>query len=515
MKTLRLVPVFTFLVVLAFTLAIRTSSFAGDERDHIAGVGMARAFVATSKGLEAVGTNPANLTLPHGTNGVSYQAIADSSADSSATDSSAADSSRAHPRKVHYLAIRDTPPAATFAMPVLNLGLSAGSDIINYGIYSKYFTGVDSAGSRVSTFLDDGAKQQILSAFPNGFAITHLDFDIQDFGMTFHNDNLGDLALTVTERVAFRLDIPEDYVRFILYGLDSLGSNYNVSGTNFSGWWLREYAVTYARKIPQVKFLNDFSVGIGVKLIQGYAAIITDRYNATFGNTLNPDGSYTLHAAFDTRILRASSPNANGDSVKFSPFPTPAGSGLGLDIGANGELMKGIRVAASITDIGSVSWNKSTYETDVHSSITTSNPSAPGLSDSIENLTKGTNSPNSGFTTSLPTSLQLGASFQVDNLIYVPGQMLVSLEYQQGFNNVPGNTTLARVAAGTEWRLIPIMPWRTGISIGGVDRFEWSAGFGIDVGALVINVGTENIDILFSPNGFREASVGLGMIFRF
>jgi hypothetical protein len=506
MKTLRLVPV---LFILAFIFTLRSSAFAGDERDHIAGIGMARAMVATSKGLEAVGTNPANLTLPHGTNGVKYQAVDDSTADSTAVDSTGT-----HPHHVHYLATRETPFDVTFAMPVLNLGFSAGSDIINYGLYSKYFTGTDSAGTRVSTFLDDAAKQQILSAFPGGSAITHLDMDIQDLGLTLHNDAAGDLALTMTERVAFRLDIPEDYARFILYGLDSLGSSYNVSGTNFSGWWLREYAATYARKIPQVKFLDDFSAGIGIKYFQGMAAIITDKYNATFGNTLNPDGSYTLHAAFDTRILRASSPNANGDSVKFSPFPTPAGTGLGIDLGINGELMKGIRVAASITDIGSINWNKGTYETDAHTTIVTSNPSAPGLTDSIENATKGKDTTNSGFTTSLPTSLQLGGSIQLDNLIYIPGQMLISVEYQQGFNNMPGNTTLARFAAGAEWRLIPIMPWRTGISIGGVDRFEWSAGFGIDVGALAINVGTENIDILFSPNGFRQASLGFGIIYR-
>ena len=192
----------------------------------------------TPGGLEAVGTNPANLVLPHSGSGTQY--IRHKMKAAASDDSTAQDSVES------YEAIRDTPPSATFSI-IPMLGVSIGSDFINYDIYQQYFTGIDSAGTRVSRYLTDDDKNTILGVFPNGVAETHTDVDLRLFGLTLHQDFLGDMAFTVTDRVSLNIDIPKDYARFAFFGLDSLGSTYDFGGTNIRGWWLRDYAVSYAR----------------------------------------------------------------------------------------------------------------------------------------------------------------------------------------------------------------------------------------------------------------------------
>ena len=57
MRTMRHTAGAGILLMTVFAL----NTYAGGERTNIRGVGMARTFVAASRGLDAVGINPANL----------------------------------------------------------------------------------------------------------------------------------------------------------------------------------------------------------------------------------------------------------------------------------------------------------------------------------------------------------------------------------------------------------------------------------------------------------------------
>jgi len=74
-----------------------TGLLTAGERTDIQGMGMARTFTASTRGLDAVGINPANLRV--GQDGV-----------------------------------------LTFGL--LPVGLHVGSDFMTYELYQKYFTGV-------------------------------------------------------------------------------------------------------------------------------------------------------------------------------------------------------------------------------------------------------------------------------------------------------------------------------------------------------------------------------------
>lgn len=496
----------TLVTLCAFFALLTSFTFAGGERSGIAGISMARTFVASGRGLEAVGTNPANLVLSHRGKWTDYVGgyMVDLSEDSMSFNS----------QKIR----RNTPPSLTLS--IIPFSMSVATDFVNYDIYKEYFTGIPDTngdGERESRFLSDDDKEKILGIFPDGLAETHADLDLRLFGMTIHNDWLGEIAFTVTHRVSFNFDMPKDYLRFGFFGLDSNGSMYDFSGTDVRGWHLREYGVSYARRIPQIRFIEDFAAGITVKYFHGYNIVLTDKYDATFGNRRREDGSYELNGNFDFRVLRSTSNDIKEDSLEIKPFPSPAGTGVGFDLGVSGEIYRGVRAGLSIVDVGSITWTENTKETIAHSSFTMTNPTSEEQTDSLKNSFKGEDRETGEFSTSLATALRVGTAVQVDNLPFIgwfPGQMLLSIEYQQGFNDSPGNSKRPRVGVGAEWRPVSFFPLRTGVSIGGADRFNWAAGLGLDFGFFTLDLGSENVGVLFSPNSFNQASFGLGMTLR-
>jgi len=64
--------------------------------------------------------------------------------------------------------------------------------------------------------------------------------------------------------------------------------------------------------------------------------------------------------------------------------------------------------------------------------------------------------------------------------------MLVAIDYNQGFNDQPGNTTKPRTSIGADWVLGTIAV-RSGFSFGGIDNFNWGFGLGLDFGILALN----------------------------
>jgi hypothetical protein len=512
---------FSYQILVLLSLSVVLSpltSFAGGERANVAVVSLGRVGVASSRGLEAIGTNPANLTLPHRGN-ISAATLTSVTHDTLVLSSDSLSTTLLSITHDSLIAVNYSPPTVSFQIAPFGLGFNIGTDLINFDIYEEYFTGIpdiNGDGKRDPRYLDDNDKERILEIFRSGIAETHIDMDIRIFGLTFHNDFLGEIGVTMTDRISANFDLPKDYARFALYGLDSLGSAYDLSGTSVKAWYLREYALSYARNFQKVSILKNVAAGISFKLIHGYAAVITQYYNGTFGNTVLPNGSYSLDGNLNFSVTRSVSDNfSNGGAL--SPFPKPAGNGFGVDLGAAADVYQGVRAAVSITDVGAVNWTANTKETYASASFSFRNPAFSSEADSLEKLFKGYETTYGEFSTSLAAASRIGVAVQVDQLPFFtsfPGQLMIAVEYHQGFNSSPGNTTRARLGIGMEYRPIVWLPLRSGISIGGQDRFNWAAGFGFDFGGFNLNVGTENIGILTSPSAYNQVSLGIGMLFR-
>jgi hypothetical protein len=482
----------SLMIAVVLGVVFANTSNAGNDLYSGRTIGMARTFTASSRGLDAIGLNPANLALD------------------------------------------DRGSSFTLEIPFLGIGVLAGSDFLNYKIYQDDFTGVDSldkngkpTGVRVAKVLSQSDKDEILGLFPGGISHTQVNFGITEFGFTAEGAALGGIGFSVNDQIGINLDIPEGYLKMLLDAFPTTGGVYTLDNTAIKASWLREYNLSYARILPvDLKWLKNVAVGVGVKYVQGFAYSGTDHYTGTIqvvptyaGNVLTADptsGSVNfLQYESNANVVAVDTGHVSFKSSNISDLINkPAGTGMGFDIGVSGEVFQAFRIGASVTDIGKVTWNQNTKVIVGNGKFSISDINQQ---DSLKNAFKGQTRDTTSFKTNLPGALHIGGAFQIDKaafISYFPGQLLIAADLNVGFNNEPGNSTIPRFSLGTEYRPVGAFPIRTGISFGGREGFYWSVGIGINTPIWDLDLGTESISLLTNPNSFRDASFTLGMRFR-
>ncbi len=310
------------------------------ERTSIQGIGMGRTSVASARGIDAVGVNPANLARP--LDGMVSIALS---------------------------------PVA----------VSVGSDFLNYDLYTRYFTGVATDSGRIGYSLSDSDKREILDAFPGSVGHAVAEAEARPLGVAVSLGDLGTVALTMTDRVAGVITLPSSYVEFLFYG-NPPGSVYDFSQTTGVGFWSREYALSYGMNLPSPVFLRSLSAGASLKLVHGFAYYELEH----FKSTLTTSAYGALDGTIDLLARGAGLDPGGSSSTRVSPFPDVAGSGFGLDLGVAGELTDFLRFGIGVTDIGSMTWDANVRQTIATGAIHLDNPLDPAQRDSVDNVLKGT-----------------------------------------------------------------------------------------------------------------------------
>lgn len=464
-------------IVLLSVVASATLTAGGDKLSPRL-VGMGRTFTAISRGLDAVGTNPANLALDDRN--------------------------------------------ASFTLNLFPFGLSVGSDFINYKIYKDDFTGVpdpSDPNNRIAKNLTEQDKKDILGLFPGGIARTQAKFEMAPIGFSIHAGNFG-FALVPSVQFATNLDLPEDYLKFPLNGLNYNNPKYVFDGTALNASVIGEINFSTGYLLPvTLPKVNELAVGIGLKYLVGIAYTGTDHYNATIQQSFR---KYTDQTTGASDYLPSSGVSANFDFLQLVALDTvnngPAGSGFGVDIGASAMVMNVVRVGLSITDIGSITWDKGTKAIYGRSNVTISDVGQAKGQDSLSTAFKGTTVDTTSFSYGLPTALHIGGEADMDDIFTaIPFRWKVAVDFHFGFNNAPGNSKTPQIALGTE--LDPLAGWlplRTGILIGGREHFSWAAGFGLHLAnTFDLDFATQSIALLTNPDSFRTGSFTLGMRLRF
>jgi hypothetical protein len=191
----------TFLIV---ALLAQSDPLNAGDRWNVRAMGLGRTSVASSRGTEAFGINPANLAI----------------------------SGR-----------------SVFSLSLFPIGARVSTEMVSYDLYQDYFTGVPGTGNnsdRVPKVLTEQDKQTMLSFLPDGLASTRIDLEVMELGATITEPKVGGLGFALLDRGSASFEIPKDFTRFFLYGLDSAGSRYNFDGTSVSAAWWHEFNISYA-----------------------------------------------------------------------------------------------------------------------------------------------------------------------------------------------------------------------------------------------------------------------------
>ncbi len=462
------------LLIFLLTIQVFAQTYGSYSFSDAKSAGLAFTYTSNGLGIDAIGVNPANLALQ------------DYSKFSMKT---------------------------FFPLPPLAVSLTTPLTIEKY----NYFFGgvIDSTGKTVGRYLSQADKDELNQLLGESDLIFNFNLNYLSFAINV-NENIGAFGFAFTDHFGTNFRLSKVFTDLIFSGLYPV-KLYSFSDMDIKASYTREISFNYGRKIIEFnnKFIKDVYAGLGIKLIKGYYYLSTAKNNSYF----KLDSDNVIRGKWDYEIYHALSPsfakNYGKDSIvsvkdfSFSLFPEPSGSGTGFDLGVTANLANQIRVALAIVNIGSITWDKNQAIIKGSGDFSFEGYSSKEQIDSLSNKFKEVTSDlKTSFTTSLPTTLRLGLSYQLDQAPFIskfPGKMLVSFDYNQGFNNEIGNSTKPRFSLGIDWKPGNWIPFiRTGISVGGKLGFRWGFGLGFMMGPIEFDFATSNFESIISPNSANK-----------
>ncbi len=353
------------------------------------------------------------------------------------------------------------PRSPRFSLDIASLAMSMGNNSVNLDLYNEYFSEDYFAQNDM---WDDAAKDQIIAAF---------DDDLRGFG----NIQLTGLAFSY-QRFAFSVNnffysnvrIPQNLLTVPLRGLGTEPLPLN----DFSGEMIAgtEIAFSTSKVLYEWDFFDYFSLGATFKYFLGHAFA---RIEEAEGTVLSNEDSIAVSGNY--RALIAFPFDNRGKS----------GDGVGLDLGAAAIVGEKLIIGLTLSNIiGSINFGE------VEEEVGSISMFEPGLNqDEFDNFSDYIDSilVTSDTTYISPEIIRykLPKTMLISLNYAVKQWMTVEFDYQQGFNQVAGGSTIPRLALGTEIRYLKILPLRFGFALGGIQGTTIAAGFGLKLGAFQVD----------------------------
>ncbi|MDD3877673.1 MAG: DUF5723 family protein [Bacteroidales bacterium] len=183
----------------------------------------------------------------------------------------------------------------------------------------------------------------------NNYLSAQYNWEILSFGFKVGKNYF---SFNATEKISTRFTYPEDLLKLAWKGnTQFIDEPADFSGTGVNMTHYREYALGYNRQLS-----DKLNVGLRGKLLYGKANVWTERS----GITLRTDpATFDLTASSDI-VLNMSLPQVVfDDSLDFDPLGyvrNTENTGLAFDFGASYKINDKFTVAASVLDIGKISW---------------------------------------------------------------------------------------------------------------------------------------------------------------
>lgn len=410
-------------------------------------------------------------------------------------------------------------------IPFPSFNITAGNDFITLADYQHFFTGTEGPnGEMVGRNLDLSEKNKFLGLFDEGSNV-NTNFGTNLLSATFYpSKEIGAIGIAIQDWTSVQASLPKQIFELMLFGNEP-GKTFDLNDLDLKAWYLRNYSLSYSRDLTDLfpDAFRFFSAGFTVKMVQGLFYAGVDKINTT----LSTRSDYDIEVNGDSRMLVAASPSfgikydfEDDDIEKESNvglFNDPAGSGLGFDFGFYAELDKAWSIAFAVTDLGSVKWEEGLAEYTSTSSFLLEDITDEELVDSLSDAITGEGNYTETFSTNLSTAMKIGVGLRLDEFLdgNFPGQMNIELNYQQGFNNMLSNSMTERISLGLEWLPTGWFKVRTGISVGGYDKFNWGLGLGFDAGILDFDFATAYAHSIFDGNNAKRLGFAMSTRWTF
>ncbi len=358
----------------------------------------------------------------------------------------------------------------------------------------------------------------------------------KEVGREIVEDWFGGAAMQTIKRIGIQAETVPIAVAFRIndwgFGVAARTRTYGQLGIN--GGWIDLLVVGTAeeRTLPlnadmSMTNMTDISFGVARTFMDGRLSVgITPRLvlgsdysrmrltsNATVTSTsvvhdfdyeIQSAGSVNRDVLSQVNLFR----NDPFGSGGFSPNPFEfSGTGFGADLGARYAYSNRVEIAASVTDIGSITWkgDAATYapvneqfrfdgiELDLSELREVfDNDFGEYLSSQIDSLARTayeeTVSVPGSFTTALPTRMHMGSTLRA-----LRGKALLTAGGSVALNTAPGNVSRnPSMHVGAEYRLggrVFRLPVRAGAQIGGSGALTLAFGFGIHIGPYRMDLG--------------------------
>lgn len=439
--------------------------------------GLAKTYNSTSMGIYSIGINPANLSMMD-EGSVEFSTI----------------------------------------IPLPLISFHSGTNFLSMNQLNYYFGGVNGK-SRVLTERD---KQEFNNLFADGgFVFANFSTSLLSFALKPGIES-GTFAFSIIDFAGGNFTIPQAIVDLGLNG-NQPGKKYDFNDEEFKSWWIRNYGISYSREfqVGSLKWVKNISAGLSIKLVHAYYYAGIEKVNTiletgTF-NEIQGNADMIGYSSFSDNFGVKYDFDSTEHQSSFGLFMPPAGKGFGFDLGLSFLLENNWNVSLALTDIGSINWTKNAAKFFATGSILIDDFTDQKQLDSLKNKFTGDAEKIEGFSTGLPTVFRFGLGYKLneeDN--FLPGTLLLGLDYNQGFNDLPGNSKTPRVSLGFEWKPGDWIPYlRSGVSLGGADGFGWALGLGMYTGVIEFNFATSYFQTIVAPNSAKQISVAFGSKWRF
>ena len=432
-----------------------------------------------------------------------------------------------------------------------NKSVTMGSSEFGMSIYSESLAKQDLrdniwSAARIGS-LDSLTYEEKVSAaqgFASDFAF---NWDYNMFGFSYQNEKFGGIAVSIRSRASWASSFDQSFSDILFQGkfagyFDSLNyyngtdtvriENYGNMSSDSSGNVIsghasvplnisdilgdsyvrlslnREYHIGYGRKLFGKDTSFALYAGVGAKYIQGIAMM-----------NLTSDGStYSMISAFspgfdlDYGAVASGNPSAiAGEAQNF--WRSPVGQGFGFDFGVSARLFSKLHIAASVTNIGSMTYTGNVYE-GVDTLVV--NYSSEG----IENMNIANSVPEmveeTGFfklrgveetTIKLPGTLRMGASLELGNIAHVGVDLVTPFDRE-----LPGSVNGFAWGIGGDVKLAGGKVFlMTGVTGGGGYDIQMPVGINFVLGGGAYEAGIASRDaITFFTQNSPTISAAMG-----